>query len=103
MTRLWARRGSRPRAPRDTRYTSAYIFGAACPARGCGAALVLPRADTEAMNLHLAEISCSVAPGGVERRLEIAQAGLAGKLGIDHRHEMVVGPEPLAPFVTPMS
>ena len=28
---------------RDTRYEWAYIFGAACPARGVGAALVLPR------------------------------------------------------------
>jgi len=34
-----------------------------CPARGVGAALVLPRADIEAMNLHLAEISAQVAPG----------------------------------------
>ncbi|GEO83066.1 transposase [Pararhodospirillum oryzae] len=54
---MWARRGSRPRAVRDTRYQSAYIFGAVCPARGVGAALVMPRADTEAMSLHLAEIS----------------------------------------------
>jgi transposase len=61
LTRLWARRGSRPRAVRDTRYQSAYIFGAICPARGVGAALILPRADTEAMNLHLAEISAHVA------------------------------------------
>lgn len=48
---------------RDTRYEWAYIFGAACPARGVGAALVLPRADTGAMNLHLAEIAATVAPG----------------------------------------
>ena len=48
---------------RDTRYEWAYIFGAACPARGVGAALVLPRANTRAMNLHLAEIAKTVAPG----------------------------------------
>ena len=59
----WARRGSRPRQPKDQRYTSAYIFGAVCPARDEGAALVLPRADTEAMQLHLEEISRMVAPG----------------------------------------
>jgi len=28
---------------------SAYLFGAICPARGTGAALALPYADTEAM------------------------------------------------------
>ncbi len=63
LTRLWAERGSRPPASRDCRYDWAYIFGAVCPARGTGAALVLPYANTEAMNLHLAEISCRVAPG----------------------------------------
>jgi len=34
-----------------------------CPARGVGAGLVLPAANTNAMNLHLAEISVTVAPG----------------------------------------
>lgn len=45
-------------------------FGAVCPARGAGAAppsqgqaLVLPFANTEAMNLHLKEISTQVKPG----------------------------------------
>ena len=33
------------------------------PARGVGAALVLPFVSTEAMNLHLAEITTQVAPG----------------------------------------
>lgn len=63
LTRLWAERGSRPRAPRDCRYQWAYLFGAVCPARGTGASLVLPHADLEAMNLHLAEISTQVSPG----------------------------------------
>jgi transposase len=48
---------------RDQRHTNAYIFGAVCPARDCGAALVLPYANTHAMNLHLKEISKSVASG----------------------------------------
>lgn len=63
MTRIWAKRGSRPRAPRDQRYDWAYLFGAVCPARDIGAALVLPAADAEAMNLHLGEISGHVTPG----------------------------------------
>ncbi len=48
---------------RDTRYQWAHLFGATCPARGVGAALVLPRANTRAMNLHLAEIARTVTPG----------------------------------------
>jgi transposase len=61
--RQWARRGSRPRQPADQRYDSAYLFGAICPARGTGAGLALPYADTEAMQLHLDEISRTVARG----------------------------------------
>jgi transposase len=61
--RQWARRGSRPRQPADQRYENAYLFGAICPARGTGAALALPYADTFAMQLHLDEISRHVAKG----------------------------------------
>ena len=63
MTYIWAERGSRPRPPRDQRYDWAYIFAALCPARGIGVGLILPEVNTEAMNLHLAEISRHVAPG----------------------------------------
>ena len=60
---VWARRGTRPRAVQDTRYASAYLFGAVCPQRGVGAGLVMPRADTEGLNAHLAELARTVAPG----------------------------------------
>jgi len=63
LVRQWARRGTRPRQPADQRYESAYLFGAICPAKGKGAALAMPHADTEAMQLHLYEISRSVARG----------------------------------------
>jgi transposase len=63
ITRRWAKRGTRPSAPSDQRTTSAYIFGAICPARGVGAGLVLPRCNTQAMQWHLEEISSQVAPG----------------------------------------
>jgi transposase len=39
------------------------LFGAICPARGKGAALALPFADTDAMQLHIDEISRHVARG----------------------------------------
>jgi len=48
---------------RDHRFKSAYIFGAVCPERDLGVALVLTRVSTEAMSLMLAEISRTVAPG----------------------------------------
>ena len=51
QVRQWARRGTRPRQPADQRYDNAYLFGAICPARGVGAALALPYADTDMMQL----------------------------------------------------
>ncbi len=61
--RRWVKRGSRPRQPADQRYENAYLFGAICPAKGKGAALALPFADTAGMQLHLDEISRYVAKG----------------------------------------
>ena len=63
LTRLWAERGNCPPAPRDQRCKWAYLFGAVCPGRGVGAALVLPCANAGAMSLHLAEIGKHVTPG----------------------------------------
>ena len=63
ITRRWAKRGSRPSAPRDQRTASSYIFGAICPERGVGAGLVLPWCNSATMSLHLAEISQAVSPG----------------------------------------
>jgi len=65
LTRIWAKRGSRPRALRDRRFAWAYLFGAVCPARGVGAALVMPTVDADAMNKHLAEISQCITPGAI--------------------------------------
>jgi hypothetical protein len=60
---IWADPGSRPPAPRDHRYDWAYIFGAVSPSRGIGAGLIPPKVNTNAMNLHLLEISHHVASG----------------------------------------
>ena len=59
----WTPKGSRPSQPADQRYESAYMFGAVCPARDTGAALVMPDANTAAMQKHLDEISRTVAAG----------------------------------------
>ena len=50
------------------------LFGAVCPARATGAALVMRYANTEAMNAHLVEISRHVTPGA-HARLVLDGAG----------------------------
>ncbi len=102
LTRRWARRGSRPRAPRDQRYTFAYLFGAVCPARAVGAALVLPRANKAAMRLHLKEISREVAPGA-HAVLVLDGAGWHGKAGLDVPDNITLLPlPPYSPELNPV-
>jgi predicted methyltransferase len=47
---------------RDNRHDSVYLFGAICPDREVGAAIIMPAANTAAMNEHLKEISTQVRP-----------------------------------------
>ncbi|MCH8998795.1 MAG: IS630 family transposase [Proteobacteria bacterium] len=102
ITRRWAKRGTRPRAPQDQRTASAYIFGAICPERGVGAALVLPRCNTQAMQWHLDEISSQVTPGA-HAVLLLDQAGwhTTDKLAIPSNITLMPLP-PRAPELNPV-
>ena len=102
MTRRWARRGTRPRAPHDQRTLWTYIFGAICPAKGKGAGLVLPYCDTEAMAAQLKEISQAVSPGA-HAVLLLDQAGwhLTPKLSVPGNITLLPLP-PRAPELNPM-
>jgi hypothetical protein len=57
LTRIWARKGTRPRIVRQQQSESAYIFGAVCAQRDAAVGIVLPYANTKTMTLHLQEIS----------------------------------------------
>ena len=61
-TRSWGIKGNRLRAPVDTRYANAYIFGAFCPERDVAVGLILPYVNSEMMQLHLDEISAQLPP-----------------------------------------
>ena len=102
LTRVWAERGTRPRAPGDQRYEWAYIFGAVCPQRRATAALVVPTANTEVMSLHLAEIGRQVAPGA-HAALVLDGAGyhVAKHLAVPHNVTLVPLP-PYAPELNPI-
>ncbi len=61
MTTVWARRGSRPSAVRQTQYDYLWVIAAACPATGGAAGIVMPHLDTATINLFLAEFSRQLA------------------------------------------
>ena len=63
MSRIWARKGTRPRIPRDHRFGYCYLFSAACPARELAVGHISERANTTETHRHLENISELLAPG----------------------------------------
>jgi transposase len=61
ITRMWAIKGTRPRAIRQQQFKYTYLFGAACPSRGVGVGLILPYANSTTITVHLEHISSSLA------------------------------------------
>jgi transposase len=63
LSRVWAAKGTRPRVVRQRQFLNTYIFGACCPDKDKGCALILPECHTGMMQLHLDEISKNVEDG----------------------------------------
>lgn len=63
VTRIWAKKGTRPRIRRQQKFEYVYVFGAVCPARDEAVGLVLPIVNTEAMLVHLEHISAQIPEG----------------------------------------
>jgi hypothetical protein len=74
LTHVWYQKGVRPRGVRQQGFSSAHLFGAVCPERGEGVALVLPEVSTAAMDVFLAELSRAV-PAGTHAALVLDGAG----------------------------
>ena len=62
-TRLWAEKGSRPRAVKQQQFQYFYLFGAICPATGATEAIVAPYVNKDAMRQHLKQISQATIKG----------------------------------------
>jgi transposase len=56
-TRIWAKTGTRPRKVKQQQFISSYIYGAVCAKTGATFGLVLPRTNTQSMQLFLDELS----------------------------------------------
>jgi putative transposase len=73
-THVWYQKGQRPRGVREHRFASAQLFGAVCPERDAGVALVLPEVSTAAMGLFLAELAHAL-PARTHAVLVLDRAG----------------------------
>ena len=62
MTTVWAARGSRPTAVRQTQYDYLWVIAAACPATGAVAGIIMPHLDAQTINEFLGEFSRQLAP-----------------------------------------
>lgn len=62
LTRVWAQRGSRPTAVKQTEYEWIYLFASTNSHTGESVALVAPSVNTDYMNAHLRHISQQVGP-----------------------------------------
>ncbi len=62
LTNVWAEKGSRPTAVKQTEYDWVYLFGSANPVTGESSALIGPTVNTHFMNRHLQFISQQAGP-----------------------------------------
>lgn len=95
--------GSRPPMVRDNRHDSVHLFGAICPERAIGAAIIMSAVNTEAMNEHLIEISAMVA-NSAHAMLVCDRAGWhqpGGRLCVPSNITLLKLP-PYAPELNPM-
>lgn len=74
LTNVWAPRGSRPTAVKQTEYDWVYVFAAVNPLTGASSALIAPTVNTRYMNEHLRFISEEAGPD-VQVVLVLDQAG----------------------------
>ncbi len=60
-TNVWAPKGSRPSAVRQTEYEYLWVIGAVCPETGRSEGLLSPRLNTDVINVFLREFSKTLA------------------------------------------
>ena len=102
LTHVWYQKGMRPRGVRQQGFASAHLFGAVCPGRGEGVALVLPEVSTAAMGVFLAELSRAV-PAGSHAALVLDGAGwhVSEELSVP-ANLTLIHPPPYSPELNPV-
>lgn len=62
MTRVWAKKGTRPTAVRQTKYEWLYVIAAVCPTSGQSVGLLSPTINTDIINVFFEQFAAEVDP-----------------------------------------
>lgn len=102
LTRVWAPKGSRPTAVKQTEYEYLWVVGAVCAETGQAEAILSPNLNTEVMNAFLREFSRTLA-SDVHAVLLWDGAGFhrSGKLQVPTNVSLVELP-PYSPQLNPI-
>ena len=102
ITRVWARKGSRPRAVRQNGREWLYVMIAVCAATGDASALIMPELNTAVVNLFLEQFAREL-PAGVHAVLIWDGAGFhtGGDLVVPSRVSLIRLP-PYSPELNPV-
>ena len=102
ITRVWAPKGSRPRAVRQIRYTSLYVLVAVCVSTGVASALIMPELNAGVLNVFLEQMSREL-PAGVHAVLIWDGAGYhtSGDLAVPSNISLILLP-PYSPELNPV-
>jgi hypothetical protein len=102
LTRVWARKGSRPKALQQVGYENLYLLAAVCPETGADCAMIAPYLDTHVINVFLEQLSASL-PADVHAALVWDGAGYhkSGTLQVPQNITLVPLP-PYSPQLNPI-
>jgi len=99
---VWADRGSRPTAPKQTAYGNLHVLTAVCPASGRAEGLISPRLNASVVQVFLDGLSATI-PAGVHVVLVWDGAGYHVAKGLRMPANLtVLGLPPYSPELNPV-
>ncbi len=101
-TRIWAEKGTRPRAIQQQQFEYAYLFGAVCVNTGEAEAIVSPFSNMEAMREHLNLISNATPTGKYSVVIMDRASWHQSYLGAEYSNLTIIHIPPYSPELNPI-
>jgi hypothetical protein len=99
--RAWAPPGMRPKAPRQVIREFSYVYAAVAPEQGLMTSLILPHADSQMMNLFLAQVARDFADYFIVMQVDQAGWHRAKDLQVPENMRLIFQPA-YSPEVNPV-